>query len=144
MTGYSIANICLHLESQPTAAPGLMGASQLHLPTQQLNHTSTGFRYSHLKTCTSSPNKLCDGAWLLDILRPAATQLALGPEYGVNVGSGQLAVLRSRANLAQGQCCRLQSFMWCHTPALEMLGAGLGDFAPFHMAQHRHCPSVPQ
>lgn len=68
-----MANVCLPLESQPTAPPGLMGASQLYLPSQQLNHTGTGFRYLHLKTCTFSPNKLYDGAWLLDILRPAAT-----------------------------------------------------------------------
>lgn len=51
VTGYSIANICLHVESHPTAAPGLMGASHLHLP--KLNHAGTGFRYSHLKTSTS-------------------------------------------------------------------------------------------
>lgn len=42
VTGYSIANICLHLESQPTATPGLMGASQLHLSTQELIKLALG------------------------------------------------------------------------------------------------------
>lgn len=75
----------------------------------------------------------------------AAAQLALGPECWVSVGSGQLAVL-SRANLAQGQCCKLQSFMEpvMPHPCIRNAGCRFRGFCPIPYSTAQTRPFSPK